>query len=230
MGAFKHYSFDLWLTLIRSNPQFKLERTRIFHSRYNAFHKSFDEVATIFRQVDLMVNSINEKTGKNIDAEEMYLMVISVMNNFSPVFTGIDLEELQVEMDTLLFNYPPLIYCDRTLGLMKGLKDSGKSTVSLLSNTGFIKGQTLRKVLKNLELDCLLDFQLYSDEVRLSKPNPKFFELMVETIDRKRHGEIGLHEIVHVGDNPVADIMGANAAGIKSVLINSNQQSITCLL
>ncbi|WP_442592129.1 HAD family hydrolase [Pedobacter sp. AW31-3R] len=230
MEPYKHYSFDLWLTLIRSNPQFKLERARIFHSRFNTFHKSFEEVATIFRQVDLMVNGINEKTGKNIDADEMYLMVISVINNYQPVFTDIDMEELCAEMDALLFNYQPLLYGGETRELLVRLKESGRSTVSLLSNTGFIKGVALRKVLQNLELDSLLDFQLYSDEVRLSKPNVKFFELMIRTIDRNIHKEIGLHEIVHIGDNPVADIMGAEAAGIKSVLINSNHQTINCLI
>lgn len=230
MELYKHYSFDLWLTLIKSDPQFKLRRTEVFHSRYNKCHKSFDEVATIFRQVDLMCNSINEKTGKNIDAEEMYLMVISIINDYNPDFTGIDMEELYAEMEDLLFTYPPLIYCGKTKEMLERLKAPGKSTLSLLSNTGFIKGATLRRVLKNLELDSLLDFQLYSDEVRLSKPNLKFFQLMLDTIDRDKHQEIGLHEIVHIGDNPIADVIGAHAAGIKSVLINSNQQTISCLL
>ncbi len=230
MELYKHYSFDLWLTLIKSDPRFKLERSKIFHARYNGSHKSFEEVATIFRQVDLMCNSINEKTGKNIDAEEMYLMVISIINDYSPDFMGIDMEELYAEMEVLLFKYPPVLYCAKTKDMLERLKAPGNSTLSLLSNTGFIKGVTLRKLLKMLELDNLLDFQLYSDEVRLSKPNVKFFQLMLDSIDRVKHQGISLHEIVHVGDNPVADVTGAHAAGIKSVLINSNQQTISCLL
>jgi len=230
MELYKHYSFDLWLTLIKSNPLFKLERAKLFHTKYNNCNKSFDEVATIFRQVDLMCNSINEKTGKNIDADEMYLMVISGINNYNPDFMGVDLQGLADDMEALLFMYPPLIYCGETKNMLSRLKESGRATVSLLSNTGFIKGATLRRVLTNLELDKLIDFQLYSDEVRLSKPNVEFFQLMLDTIDRDKHREIGLHEIVHIGDNPVADILGAKAAGIKSVLINSNQQTISCLL
>jgi len=230
MGPYKHYSFDLWLTLIKSNPQFKLERAKLFHSRYNTCHKSFEEVVTIFRQVDLMCNAINEKTGKNIDADEMYLMVISMINNYHTDFADFDTGRLYAEMQDLLFNYPPLIYCGETKNMLHKLKSSGNSTVSLLSNTGFIKGLTLRRILNDLELDSLLDFQLYSDEVRLSKPNVQFFQLMLDTIDREKHREIGLHEIVHIGDNPIADIQGANAVGIKSILINSNQQTITCLL
>lgn len=230
MEIYKHYSFDLWLTLIKSNPQFKLERARLFHSKYNSFNKSFEEVATIVRQVDLMVNSMNEKTGKNIDADEMCLMVISVINDYHPDFSGMDMEELYTEIEALLFNYLPLVYCDQTKLTLSKIKDSGNSTLSILSNTGFIRGKTLRKVLEELEIAPLLDFQLYSDEVRLSKPNKAFFQLMLDTIDRTKHKKIELHEIVHIGDNPVADILGATAAGIKSVLINSNQQTISCLL
>lgn len=230
MEFYKHYSFDLWLTLIRSNPAFKLERARLFHSKYNGYNKSFDEVATIFRQVDLMCNSINEKTGKNIDADEMYLMVISMINNYDPDFTGMDMDALAAEMEQLLFNYLPLVYCENTKDALDRLKNSGRSTISLLSNTGFIRGASLRKVLQTLEISQFLDFQLYSDEVRLSKPNPLFFQLLLDSIDRERHTGITLDEIIHIGDNPVADVQGANSAGIKSLLINSNQQTISCLL
>jgi len=227
MKRYKHYSFDLWLTLIRSNPAFKQERAKIFHARYNPLKKSFAEVVTIFRNVDLMCNSINERTGKNIDADEMYLMVISIMNDYQPGFPAVDTEALYLEMEALVFNYMPGIYCGNTAGLLGSLKES--ATVSLLSNTGFIRGVTLRKVLKALELDQYLDFQLYSDEVRLSKPNKAFFQLMLDQINQGQHRALELHEIVHVGDNPVADIYGANQLGIHSVLINSNQQPITCL-
>ncbi|HKG07714.1 MAG TPA: HAD family hydrolase [Pedobacter sp.] len=230
MSSYKHYSFDLWLTLIKSNPAFKAERAKYFHSRFNAAGKSLEEVSSVFRRVDLMVNAINERTGKNIDAEEMYLMVISIINDYSTAFDAIDVQGLYDEMEVLLLEHMPLVYCSDSLGVLNRLKDSGKSTVSLLSNTGFIKGVTLRKILNHLELDKLLDFQLYSDEVRMSKPNLKFFQLMLDTIDRQKHIEIGLHEIIHVGDNPMADVQGAEAVGIKSMLINSNHLTISSLL
>jgi putative hydrolase of the HAD superfamily len=228
MNQYKHYSFDLWLTLIRSNPQFKEERAKVFYARYNPLNKSFAEVVTIFRNVDLMCNSINERTGKNIDADEMYLMVISMLNDYQPGFPAVDTIELYQEMEQLLFNYMPHIYCGNTAGMLGRLKE-GDSTLSLLSNTGFIRGETLRKVLNALEIDQYMDFQIYSDEVRLSKPNKEFFRLMLDQIGSCHQGGLELHEIVHIGDNPVADLYGARQLGINSVLINSNQQTITCL-
>ncbi|WP_316820112.1 HAD family hydrolase [Pedobacter gandavensis] len=229
MPFYKHYSFDLWLTLIKSNPDFKTERTKYFHTNFNSRKKSIEEVALIFRQVDLMVNAINEKTGKNIDADEMYLMVISIINDYSTEFQDLDMDALYLEMEVLLLNHMPLLYHPESLHVLTELKSSGRSTVNILSNTGFIKGKTLRKVLENLQLSELLDFQLYSDEVRLSKPNPEFFQLMLNTIDQDKHPEIRLEEIIHIGDNPIADVKGANAMGINSLLINSNELTISYL-
>lgn len=226
MKRYKHYSFDLWLTLIRSNPEFKHQRARVFYDRYNPLRKSFEEVVTIFRNIDLMCNSINERTGKNIDADEMYLMVISMLNDFDPTFAPVDLGVLYDQMEELVFAYMPQIYCENTAGLLCSLKE--QATVSLLSNTGFIKGSTLRKVLNALDIGRYFDFQLYSDEVRLSKPNLAFFQLMLDQL-KGHHEEIHLSDILHVGDNPVADILGADQIGIHSLLINSNQQPITCL-
>lgn len=230
MPFYKHYSFDLWLTLIKSNPAFKQERARVFYAHYNRKGKSLEEVSAIFRQVDQMVNSINEKTGKNVDAEEMYLMVISIINDFSTDFSDIDVDRLYLDMEILLMENRPLMYCDDSLDVLYKLKESGLSTTSLLSNTGFIKGMTLRKILAELRLEELLDFQLYSDEVRMSKPNAQFFRLMLDTIDRNKHIELDLAEIIHIGDNPHADVKGAEALGIKSLLINSNHLSIKELL
>ena len=230
MLLYKHYSFDLWLTLIRSNPVFKQERAKYFHQHFNSNRKSLEEVAAIFRQVDLMVNSINEKTGKNIDAEEMYLMVISIINDYATDFTQVDIDHLYTEMEVLLLENMPVVYCSDSIRVLYELKQSGKSTTSLLSNTGFIKGITLRKILQHLKLADLLDFQLYSDEVRLSKPNLQFFKLMLDAIDRNVHQELELTDIIHVGDNPHADVKGAEAFGIRSFLINSNHLSINDLL
>jgi putative hydrolase of the HAD superfamily len=230
MPFFKHYSFDLWLTLIKSNPAFKTERAKYFYANYNTKGKSLEEITAVFRNVDLMVNSINEKSGLNIDSEEMYLIVISTINDYSTDFSDINVSELYLSMETLLLEHMPVVYSPDSLSVLDRLKDSGRSTTSLLSNTGFIKGITLRKILQHLKLDQVLDFQLYSDEVRMSKPNPKFFQLMIDTINKEKHLSIEPHEIIHIGDNPVADCRGAESLGIKSLLINSNNLDINHLL
>jgi putative hydrolase of the HAD superfamily len=229
MVAYKHYSFDLWLTLIKSNPQFKKERTLYFYNHFNSKGKTLEEVTVIFRQVDLMCNAVNERTGGNIDSEEMYLMVISLVNDNAFPLKEVDLVALYNEMELLLFTYIPVIYDKDTVRVLKCIKEKAGNTLSLLSNTGFIKGRTLRKVLQQIELDTYFDFQVYSDEVGASKPGAIIFQQLVSQVLALR-GAIDLQEIVHIGDNALADIEGAKAAGISSVLINSNQTTISSVV
>ena len=231
MKTYKHYSFDLWLTLIKSNPIFKKERAIFFHKHLNSSDKSLEEVELIFRKVDLMSNAINQKTGKNLDAEEMYLMVIYEINGSNSTFENLDIAWLLQEMEQLFFQYIPTIYNSKTLSTLKKLKEIPNISMSLLSNTAFIKGSTLRIVLEKLEMAHFFDFQLYSDEENMSKPNYKFFTLMIENISHKRpHDNLTFDDIIHVGDNEIADVDGANNFGINSLLINSNNKTIADLL
>lgn len=218
---YQHFSFDLWLTLIRSNPAFKEKRAQFFHQHFNYRDLPLDGVKHTFRQVDIMCNLINEKTGKNIDADEMYLMVLSMMNDGDARIWQIDIEKLYADMEALVFEYLPVAFCDRTLAVLSHLKQNTKATTGILSNTGFIKGVTLRKVLNQIGIDRYIDFQLYSDEVGMSKPNPKFFKMMLDQLST-HHTEIDLTRVIHIGDNSIADVAGANAVGLQSYLINSN--------
>ncbi|WP_207423715.1 HAD family hydrolase [Desertivirga brevis] len=231
MNLYKHYSFDLWLTLIRSNPEFKKKRAEYFFRNFNHLHKSLDEVNYIFRQVDLMCNAVNEKTGKNIDADEMYLMVISLINENALPLSQVDLQQVFSDMENLLFNYLPFVYCNETIPVLSHLKENPANSISILSNTGFIKGSTLRKVLSELQLTTFFNFQLYSDEAGLSKPSKELFELLLAEVTERRGSEIIYpEEIIHVGDNPRADVEGARTVGINSFLINSNDLRIADLI
>ncbi|PZF71241.1 HAD family hydrolase [Taibaiella soli] len=233
MAVYKHYSFDLWMTLIKSNPSFKQERTRYFFENYNYTGKSFETIQQTFRNVDLMCNAINEKNGGNIHAEEMYLMVISMINDYTSPFREIDVQKLYEEMEQLVVKYMPVVYCGETHKVLQRIKETGKSTIGLLSNTGFIKGRTLRKVLDTLELAPYFDFQLYSDEIVLSKPNPLFFQMMKKAVDTLWHVEyetVAFSEIIHIGDNERADIVGATRVGMHGLLVNSNNKCISTIL
>lgn len=231
MKTYKHYSFDLWLTLIKSNPVFKKERALFFHQHLNAAKKSIEEVEMVFRRVDLMSNAINQKTGGNLEAEEMYLMVIYELNGSNLTFENVDIKGLLHEMEQLFFQYIPTIYNADTFSTLNILKEIPNVSMSILSNTAFIKGSTLRVVLKHLELDQFFNFQCYSDELGMSKPNPQFFSLMIENIYAIRQNDtINLQEIIHIGDNFIADILGANHLKINSFLINSNKNIIADLL
>lgn len=230
MKNIKHFSFDLWFTLIRSNPAFKKERALFFYNHFNSLHKTIDEVELVFRNVDLMCNAINEKTSKNIDAEEMYFMVIYQLNNSLKPFESIDYHSLYREMEQLLFKHTPTIFNSQTHTYLDKIKQNNDHTLNILSNTAFVKGSTLRLILDFLELSRYFDFQIYSDEVGVSKPGAEIFNILLENIYAAREKkQISLSEIMHIGDNPIADILGAKTIGINAFQVNSNGKTIANL-
>ena len=227
----KHYSFDLWLTIIKSNPIFKKERAIFFHKNYNFNNESLEFIEKVFRNVDLMCNAINEKTGGNVDSEEMYLMVIFQINNSYDCFKDLNLSELYAKIELLIFKYSPVLYDQNTIVVLDKLKQNKDVSLNILSNTAFIKGATLKKILDNLNISQYFDFQIYSDEVGFSKPNPKMYELLLDQISQNRQDIIlSKKQIMHIGDNEIADIQGAKTAGLETFLLNSNNKNILNIL
>ena len=225
-----HYSFDLWLTLIKSNPAFKPARSQYFHQHFNRQQKSLEEVNRVFRRIDLLGNSINECVGKNLEAEEMYLMVIHELNGEAFPLREVNLPALNNAMEALVLEHQPLLYSEDVCDILAQLQQQPGVTMNLLSNTGFIKGETLRKVLARLSLDRFFCFQLYSDEVRLSKPAPAFFDRVAKGAEKHRGEALQRQQILHIGDNAFTDLAGAQKAGMSALLIHSNHIPLSAVL
>lgn len=184
--------------------------------------KTLKEVEETFRKVDSVCNRINEKTGFNIRSEEMYMMVIYELNpNISA--DEVDLKHLYMEVEEILWKNLPELLNESVPQILENLRlRNPHATVGILSNTGFIKGETLRNVLCKLELDKYFDFQLYSDEIGFSKPNPDFFGLMLDRVRDKHVSSVILpSDILHVGDNFKADIEGSRMAGMDGFWVSS---------
>ena len=158
-----HFSFDLWRTLIKSHPNFKKERAKHLHKNYNFSNKSLSEIEFIIRQTDLMCNGINEKTGGNLDAEEMYFMILYQINGDATVFGKVDMQQLYYEIELLIEKYTPLVYDENTISTLEQIKSKPHVTLNILSNTGFIKGKTLRKVLRKNGLAIEVNKNAFND-------------------------------------------------------------------
>lgn len=72
----------------------------------------------------------------------------------------------------------------------------------------------LVRLLNGLGIGDLLDDIVSSADVGLHKPDPRIFELACSRIG------VDPREAAHVGDHHYADILGANAVGMRAVLID----------
>ncbi|MCU7612912.1 HAD family hydrolase [Chryseobacterium sp. GMJ5] len=209
-----HFSFDLWLTLIKSHPEFKTKRVELFASFFD-ISQPVDKVAKVVKYYDDLCNTINEVIGRNVDTYEIYLLILNALNVDIKGMTKENLKEFYLASEKLFLEYKPVIIFENLHQFFDSIKSQGK-TINILSNTGFIKGTTMRKFLIGENLDQYIDFHIYSDEVNCSKPNPLVFQ---EVKNKIKNQDLLLDQILHIGDNPIADYKGARDFGFNAHLL-----------
>lgn len=222
MKIYKHYSFDLWLTLIKSNPQYKKQRTKYFFEHFNQKKKTFDEVDAAIREVEKMVDYVNQTTGFSMPCVEIVAMILYKLEYHNDDLGITDMIAIVHMMQQQFLDCPPVLYDNDTSGVLHYLHSEG-CTISILSNTAFIVGSTLEELLKRLGISKYISFSIFSDQIGMSKPSPQVFELLILKCQAM---QIDKKQIIHIGDNTIADIKGAKSVGIASLQINSNQHSI----
>ena len=167
-----------------------------------------------------MCNTTSQCHGGNVDALSMYAMVLYnlgyPMENIRPM----ELLSIYHNCQQIMDKYPPVLYDNNTMTTLLKLKDSG-AEMSILSNTGFTKGEAMKRHLTRLGIAHLFDFMIFSDEVGLSKPNDILFKMVIMKSSSDKR------EILHVGDNSLAD----DSKRIDCLIINGDtNKNITHLL
>jgi len=223
-----HYSFDMWETLIKGNPEYKTMRMREIHKFVLArgcVIVGEEDITDAFAKANNFADSINFSTGGSISNEILYRMVLMELipkRQFLEL-KPLDINALIAKLDQLFLQYPPSIYNEHTIPVLQELYVRNHH-LTILSNTSFIRGVVLNKVLESYGISDLFAETYYSDEHNMSKPNPDFFALM------HMDSPYDMDQIMHIGDNPIADGEGATNYGIKSLIINSNSKTIKDVL
>ena len=105
-----HFSFDLWLTLIKSHKEFKPKRNILFKNFFD-IKSTQEQVNQAIRYYDVLCTKISEKTGKHIDRNEIYLLILSQLGKDISRIDRVTLEEFSQETEQLFLKYKPeLIY------------------------------------------------------------------------------------------------------------------------
>ena len=108
---------------------------------------------------------------------------------------------------------PPPIFPDIE-DVLRALSEQGLR-IGLVSNTGRSWGRYLTEVQNAAGIGRYFQSRMYSDEFRVRKPDPRIFEAALNGLD------LPAHEVVHIGDDVVADVAGAKAVGMRAVWFNT---------
>ncbi len=126
-------------------------------------------------------------------------------------YTGTDEEALRLSEIFLSDYRPRSIPRPGAVEVLYRLRWSG-AILGVLSN----RSEPFDEELDMLGLTPFFDFTLYSYAVGTYKPDPRVFHAALE-----RAGRVAPHEAVYIGDNYYADVLGARAAGLDAILIDS---------
>lgn len=203
----KHVSFDFWDTLYTSNTLFKETRNKFL---VQLSQKNSSEIQEIITHLSISHNLSFKSNIKCMNANELNICLlkqIGIKKDFNSIINN--LYEIFISMPPLLSN--------NVLELLEYLFRN-KITLSILSNTAYIPGFEIRKVLEKDQIVQYFSFCIFSDEIRYGKPSEIVFNRMFQEI-KKIHQSIPLNQIIHIGDNHDNDIKPANDFGILSLIV-----------
>lgn len=209
----KHISFDLWNTLISSNPLYDEARANHLAS---VFGVTPEEARKVYKDTKYCADAVAEDSGKQMPSEMIYE---SLVMSFEPVAgkdvtSKVDHLELRTDLEDLFAACPPDVNPE-LIAVLHGLHADGFN-LSIGSNTNFIRGAVIEGVVMPQFPKGLFSFKVYSDMIGRAKPHDEFFRIVHQFSKVKRTSDI-----LHIGDNQVCDIDGAKAVGMCAHLVSN---------
>lgn len=214
----RHISFDVWGTLLQSNPQNNANRA-IYLKEHFQLDGPLNDIQTIIKENGKSINELQESTGIQVGRSEIFERLL---RKFDLNLTSDNFQLVDSIFQQSFLDYPPELIDASYLDSISALKSN--YNLSILSNTVYVKGENIQKVLDSYWGAGFFDFTLYSDQLGFSKPHEKVYHALI-----KQSG-VASSQIVHIGDSVLCDIKGPQVHDIISSQVHSNGRSLTSVL
>ncbi|MGE5372633.1 MAG: HAD family hydrolase [Solirubrobacterales bacterium] len=127
----------------------------------------------------------------------------------------LDLPDHQPLIDAVYNTYVDVVKLDPP-ALLDGAAEvlpklAEKYRLAVICNTGAAPGSILREVMDLAGIFQYFTVTVFSDEVGLAKPNPEIFRHTLRQLGTQPE------RAVHMGDDPLTDVIGSRRAGMKAV-------------
>jgi FMN phosphatase YigB (HAD superfamily) len=208
----------LWKTIIKSNPEFSKSRL-LYLSKDFEMTNSFEPqtISAALTKVSRFSDPFGEFFQFGFTPKELYYMFLYELYGKELKVNDRQLTTLYNEtLELFLLNPPSLI--DSNFGLiLNSIRDEYNCGLNILSNTSFAGAEHLIGTLKYHNIYDLFDFCMFSETYKMFKPNINFFQKVID------NSKCQAHEILHAGDNYDADVVGADNAGMSTMLFTYEQ-------
>lgn len=204
-------SLDIWGTLLGSDPAFKPARNTMLRNAVAPDVPS-DRFDAAMRQADRDVDDVCVRDGIDIGFGGRIEATLIALDLPVEAVAG-RLPELYAAQESLALAHPP-----RPLHVeLPAAVSALPVPVVLTSNTGMLPGELMRKLLALAGFGAVPG--VFSNELGVAKPHPRMFEAACDLL------AIPAADVLHIGDNPDADVAGAQAAGMTAALVEPDGAS-----
>lgn len=215
--------FDLWETLINDKPERAMPR-RAWRSgavqavlQRHGLDVPLDAVQAALDASTGALTRLHDE-GKDLDRggrAELFMSEVSLLTNTAAPEGARD--ELEDVITSMPLDIAPLL-APFAVETTAAVKARGWAT-ALVCNAGFTTTPHLLPMLEHYGLRAHLDVMVFSDEMRIAKPDPRIFARAIEGVG------LSPAECAFVGDNPHTDIGGAQRVGMFAVQIGGKQRA-----
>jgi putative hydrolase of the HAD superfamily len=172
-------------------------------------------IQEMLRAYDESVGWLQQTWERNeeLSAPEQIRFIVKNASNDTMAPPEEAMEQLQEAYDAPLLSIPPNL----REGAISTLQDMRRRArkMGLISNTGRSAGKVLRQLMAKFGIIKFFDATIFSDEIGWRKPNSKIFRAAAEAL------QVECNRIIHIGDNPEADVWGAKQAGMRAILLET---------
>jgi HAD superfamily hydrolase (TIGR01549 family) len=180
---------------------FTISKDTFLHA-YNVAHQKYRKIR---------YEQFREVTNAIWVAEALCNLGIKVDSDDSRVKAALNVF-FQAFIDTLELRAGAMKLLDQTRAQCK---------VGLISN--FTHAPVIHKSLRKIGICDYFNVVVVSDDVGWRKPSPKIFQ---DTLSRL---QVEANNAVYVGDSPIEDIKGAKEAGLKTIFVSSQFNTLSAL-
>jgi HAD superfamily hydrolase (TIGR01509 family) len=217
-------TIDLWGTLFLDGPstdnRYKKPRMAEFERLLGAASLPVS-AAALDRAYDDLRGYLGRlwAAGRDVPVDDHVQAILAAVDPALPRRVPLSVMTALIDAYARPILLVPPVVDDGALATLEALTGDGY-TLALVSNIMRTPGATLRQVLERFRLLGYFRHTTFSDEVRIRKPDPEIFALTLRAVG----GEPAT--AVHVGDDPVLDVQGARAAGMRVVQVSSSRRRV----
>lgn len=209
MNDIKVISFDLWGTLFDDSDYIReLEEKRIkacieISKKYNLLQTDN------WREIILNERRDIQKIERKGKCQDHKVRIKSILLKVNRNVNEDVVEELSSLFEEISLMYMPIV----NQQLVTYIKELRKKLLPciILSNTGLISAEVIRKLLKRTNLYNLFDRIYLSEEIGICKPSIDIFKIPIIEYS------IFPHQMLHIGDSDFFDIEAAQKVGCRTI-------------